>query len=178
MRAHLITLFLLGALAPAFAGEGNPAFNGRWELVPARSAALDGWNNIHLIITVDGDRVDITHDMRWRSTRVVETHSVVAGETVEVPDYFRVEQRHMAVYPERDAVSAVSAQWLDAGRTLKVIAHVPVEISQGETIMRIDSEYRLGEGGDTLTVIELHSTRNTPLVYRFRKLPADDSARP
>ncbi len=178
MRRLLLTLFLLGALIPLPASESSSLFNGRWELLPERSSALDGWTDMHLVFEVEGDRVNITHDMRWRSTRVVETNSVIAGDTVEVPDFFRVEQRHMAVYPHRGAASTVSADWLDDDRTLKVKANVPVEVSQGLAMMRIECEYRLGVGDDTLTVIELHSTRNNPLVYRFRKLPAGDSSRP
>jgi len=164
---------------PLAASAGNTALNGTWKLVPDRSSALDGWTNMHLILKLDGDAVDITHDMRWRSTtRVLETNTVKPGETVEITNYFRVEQRHMAVFPQKDAITPVSAEWLDGGRTLKVRAMVPVETSQGDVTMRIDCEYRLGSGDDTLTLIELHSTRNNPLVYRFIKLPAGDNSRP
>ena len=72
----------------------------------------------------------------------------------------------------------MSSEWLDDNRTLRVETSVPVEISQGKATMRLYYEYRLGVGNDTLTLIELHSTRNTPLVYRFRKLPSDDDSRP
>ncbi len=178
MKALLFSLILLGALIPPVSNAGDSQFDGRWQLVPERSSALDGWTNMHLTFEVKGDQVDITHDMRWRSTRVVATNSVNTEKTVKVPNFFRVEQRHMAVYPNKDSVSPVSAEWLDKDRTLKVIAMVPVEVSQGESTIRIDCEYRLGAGDDTLTVIELHSTRNNPLVYRFKKLPDGDSSRP
>ena len=36
--------------------------------------------------------------------------------------------------------------------------------------MRITTEYRVSELGDKLTVIELHSSRNRPLVYVFNKV--------
>ena len=120
----------------------------------------------------------ITHDMRWRSTRVIKTNTVNTHEMVRIPNFFRIEQRHMAVYQPKDAVTPVTAGWLDDGRTLRVEAQVPVEVSQGEATIRIHYEYRLGVGDETLTLIELHSTRNNPLVYRFRKLPDGDASRP
>jgi len=175
MKTLLFTLILLGALIPTVSNAGDSQFDGRWQLVPERSSALDGWTNIHLTFKVEGDQVDITHDMQWRSSQVVATNSVNTRKTVKVPNFFRVEQRHMAVYPLKGAISPVSAEWLDKGRTLKVIAMVPVEVSQGESTIRIDCEYRLGAGDDMLTVIELHSTRNNPLVYRFKKLPSAES---
>jgi hypothetical protein len=39
--------------------------------------------------------------------------------------------------------------------------------------MRLYDEYRLLEGGQQLLLIELHSTRERPLVYHFTKVPAE-----
>ncbi len=178
MKALPISLVLLCLLLSGTFSAANSNFNGRWQLIPDRSSALDGYTNMHLVLKVDGEQVDITHDMRWRTTRVVETNTVNTRKVVKIPNFFRIEQRHMAVYPPKDAVSPVSAEWLDEGRTLRVEAMVPVEISQGDATIRIYSEYRLGVEGDTLTLIELHSTRNHPLVYRFKKLPTGDTSRP
>ena len=178
MKALLFSLILLGGLIPVISYAEDSEFDGRWELVPERSSSLDGWTSMNFILEVKGDQIDITYDMHWRSTHVVATNSVNTMKTVKVPNFFRVEQRHMAVYPKKDSISPVSAEWLDNGRTIKVIAMVPVEVSQGESTIRIDSEFRLGAGDDRLTVIELHSTRNNPLVYRFKKLPSGESLRP
>jgi len=79
----------------------------------------------------------------------------------------------MAVYAQPKKSARTVASWLDGGRTLRVEAQVPLEISQGETTMRLYSEYRLLEGDETLLLIELHSTRSRPLVYRFTKVPAE-----
>ena len=178
MKAFLFNVLLLSLLLPLAASAAKSDFNGRWALLPERSSALDGYTNMHLVLKVDGETVDITHDMRWRSTRVVETNSVNTRKVVQIPNFFRIEQRHMAVYPPKDALTPVSAEWLDEGRTLRVEAMVPVEISQGTATIRLYSEFRIGVSGDTLTLMELHSTRNNPLVYRFKKLPAGDTSRP
>lgn len=178
MKVFLFTSLLFGLLMPMSAAPPEPQFNGRWRLDAERSSALDGWTAMDLVLKIEGSRIAIEHDMRWRSTRVVATNSIDTSQDQYVTNFFRIEQRHMAVYPPKKSETPVSAEWLDAGRTLRVQALVPVEVSQGDATIRMYYEYRLGAGNDTLTLIELHSTRNNPLVYRFRKLSADDSSRP
>ena len=111
--------------------------------------------------------------MLWRTSRVVATNKLDTAQPVELKDFFRVEQRHMAVYPAKGGVTTATAAWIDGGRVLRTEALTPVEVSQGNVSMRITSEYRVSETGDTLTLIELHSTRNRPLVYVFKKVPAE-----
>jgi hypothetical protein len=156
----------------------DPGFNGRWRLDTARSTALDGWTAMDLIVSLEGDEVALAHDMRWRSTRVEAVNRVNTAHPVELRDFFRIEQRHMAVYRPKESLTPVTATWLDDGRTLRVEAMTEVEVSQGTTPIRIYSEYRLQEGDVTLTLIELHSTRDRPLVYVFTKLAPDDTSRP
>lgn len=164
-----LTAFLILLLAPLAAASTSP-WEGRWRLDPARSTALDGWSAWDLVIAVEGPRVSLRHDMQWRSTKHTATNTVDTTAAVEAPAFFRVEQRHMALYPAKGGVTAVRAAWLDAGRTLRVEADTPIEISQGEAIMRLYCEYRLVEGDQALVLIELHRSRPQPLVYRFNRV--------
>ncbi|MBK8856254.1 MAG: hypothetical protein IPN11_00785 [Opitutaceae bacterium] len=166
---------LAGVLTTAAAADS--ALAGRWRLDTARSSALDGWNAADLVIARDGTKVALTYHMTWRATKVAATNTVDTAQTLAIKDYFRIEQRHMAVYPRPGETAQVSAAWLDAGRTLRVEALVPVEISQGNTAMRIYQEFRLLEDGATLLLIELHNTRHRPLVYHFTKVPAEAAAK-
>ena len=79
----------------------------------------------------------------------------------------------MALYPAKGGATSVRAAWLDDGRTLRVEADTPIEISQGQAPMRIYAEYRLVEGDDALVVIELHRSRPRPLVYRFTRVTGE-----
>jgi hypothetical protein len=167
-----IFLFCL-ALLPGVVVLANPAFAGRWRLDPAQSTALDGWTAADLVVQVQGTQVELRHDMAWRATRVTGTNTVDTAKPVEIPNFFRIDQRHMAVYAQPAKSTRTVASWLDGGRTLRVEAQVPLEISQGETTMRLYCEYRLLEGDETLLLIELHSSRSRPLVYRFTKVPAE-----
>jgi len=166
MRFLRPLIFLLLPLA-AFAAS---PFDGRWRLDPSRSSALDGWTAWDLVITVDGSRVSMRHDMQWRSTKHSAVNTVDTAAPTVVLDFFRVEQRHMALYPAKGVATPVRAAWLDHGRTLRVEADTPIEISQGQATMRLYGEYRLAEGDQALVLIELHSTRPQPLVYRFTRV--------
>ena len=170
IRLRLLPLLFLIPLAAAAA---DPGFAGRWRLDTARSSALDGWHAADLVIAVEGTQVALTYDMTWRTTKVVVTNTVDTARTLAHKDYFRIEQRHMAVYPQTGAIAEVKAAWLDAGRTLRIEAAVPVEVSQGNSAMRIYNELRLLEDGATLLLIELHNTRHRPLVYHFTRVPAE-----
>ncbi|MDQ8198025.1 hypothetical protein QEH56_07695 [Pelagicoccus enzymogenes] len=178
MKRFWIKLLVGVSVFQCMAFSANPDFEGRWRLDRERSSALDGWTAMDLEIAIDGAEVEVTHDMRWRSTRVVESNLLDTTRAKEIDGFFRIEQRHMAVYAPKQGVSSVQAAWLDEGNTLRVEALSPVEISQGTATIRSYYEYRVGEGGETLTLIELRSSRNNPLVYRFKKLPANDSSRP
>ncbi len=168
-RLRRLLLFLL-PLLPCAALAASP-FDGRWRLDPARSSALDGWNAWDLVLAVDGPRVSLRHDMQWRSTKHSATNVVDTSAPSKSDAFFRVEQRHMALYPAKGGVTDLRAAWLDAGRTLRVEADTPIEISQGQAVMRLYCEYRLLEGDNSLLLIELHSSRPQPLVYRFTRVP-------
>lgn len=161
----------LGAIASA-----NPEITGQWQLDVDRSSALDGWQDMRLVISSQDTQVDIRHEMRWRATRYRATNTVDTAKSVASDSFFRVEQRHMAVYPAKGGVTHTTAEWIDNNRTLRTETHTPVEVSQGNVNMRITSEYRIGEGGKTLTLIEIHSSRNRPLVYFFRKVEEEVSS--
>lgn len=165
---RLLPLLLL--LVPLAASADPTALAGRWRLDRARSTALDGWHEWDLVIAIDGARVSLQHDMKWGKTNVSATNVVDTTQVVTLPAFFRVEQRHMALYPAKGKPTPVRAAWLDAGRTLRIEADTPIEISQGETVMRIYAEYRLIEGDRELQLIELHSSRPRPLVYTFTKV--------
>ena len=186
MKRTLLTLLLglallqLAALAVDPAAGGDIAgFNGRWRMDTARSTALDGWTAADVVITTERGRITFRYDMTWHATKVTATNVVTAANVIDTPqssgvtNFFRIDQRHMAVYARPGEVTAVTATWLDSGRTLRVEAQVPVEISQGNTTLRLYQEYRLLEGGNELVLIELHSTRDRPLVYHFTKVPAE-----
>jgi len=170
-----IALGVLVTLWCTVSASANPEIAGKWQLDIPRSSPLSGWQDMALVIAVDGTEVEFTHQMRWRRTNYRATNVVDTSKTVTSDAFFRVEQRHMAVYPTKGGLSHTTAEWIDADRTLRTETQTMVEISQGDVPMRITSEYRIGEGAETLTWIALRSSRDRPLVYVFRKVKEKDS---
>ncbi len=171
MRSLRRLLPLLAFLLPALAvTAATSPFEGRWRLDKARSTAIDGWSTWDLVISTDGPRVSLRYEMQWYATKVSATNTVDTAHPTTIPDFFRVDQRHMAVYPIKGQGTPVRAAWIDGGRTLRVEAEPTLETSQGNAVMRIYSEYRLVEGDRELLLIELHSSRPRPLIYRFTKV--------
>lgn len=163
---------LLFSLLLSSAPAASP-LEGRWHLDKARSTALDGWHEWDLVIQVTGAKVSLQHDLKWGRTAFSATNVVDTAQAASLPDFFRVEQRHMALYPAKGAATTVRASWIDNGRTLRLEADAPIEISQGQAVMRIYSEYRVLEGDRDLVLIELHSSRPRPLVYHFTKVTSE-----
>ncbi len=142
---------------------------------PKLSTALDGWHRMDLGFALDGSKVAVTHHMQWRSTKVSATNVLDTAQPVDLKGFFRVEARHMAIYPARDGVTHATATWLDDGRTLRVEATTPVEVSQGKGSIRLYQEYRIDELGKTLMFIELRSSRDTPLVYVLHRVDEEET---
>lgn len=164
---------LLALVLPAALSAADSPFDGRWRLDKNRSTALDGWTDWDFVIHVDGSQVAFNYDMQWSSTKFSVRNVFDTAQPVTLPNFFRVEQRHMALYPAKGQSTPARAQWLDNHRTLRIEADAPIEISQGNTTMRIYAEYRLLEGDRELVLIELHSSRPRPLVYRFTKVSTE-----
>jgi len=173
MKPALLKILLGLCLLPLAARASDESLVGRWRLDTARSTALDGWSTADVVIALDGSKVMLRYDMTWHATNVTAANTVDTAAAADIANFFRIDQRHMAVYARPKESAHVTAGWLDGGRTLRIEALVPVETSQGNTTMRLYDEYRLLEGGKELLLIELHSTRERPLVYHFTKVPAE-----
>ncbi|RFC45051.1 MAG: hypothetical protein DUW69_001899 [Verrucomicrobia bacterium] len=170
MKRTLLKLLLVLVLLPLAAVAGDPAINGRWRLDLTRSTVLDGWSTADVVIQLADSKVGFRYDMTWHSTKVAASQTVDTAQAVDLTNFFRIDQRHMAVYAQPKSAARVQATWIDGGRTLRIEAQVPLETSQGNTTMRVYQEFRLQEGNAELVLIELHNTRSRPLVYHFTKV--------
>lgn len=162
MRSLALCALLFVAWAPSPAG-----FAGRWVVDPSGTSALDPWRTITLDVTIDDERIGIVRQLSWGHREVTDSLNIsVDGKAVAVPFTAWLDNRHMAVWAA-GGTKQVAARWLDEGHTLQIVSNMTVETSQGEQPMRVLSEYRLSPSGDRLTLIELRSSRNRPVVYTF-----------
>lgn len=165
---HLLLFLLLGLVL----GNGDRSrFDGMWTLDTARSSAVDPWRALTLDLHVADDAVTIQRI--WSGTRgargIDSMHVTTDGNVNRVPVLRWVDNRHLGVRIAPNALREVVAQWKDEGGTLGIEQWMTVITSQGETPLRIYSEYRLAPDGTTLHVMELRSTRPRPLHYVFTR---------
>jgi hypothetical protein len=143
--------------------------NGEWTLLTSESSAIDPWRRLR--VSLDADQSTLTLMRTWTGaygiTSVDSVRIPIDGEHHEISIPQWPDNRHVAVRPTADSVKYVSARWLDRGRTLRTSTRIPVLTSQGETDIRIHSEYRIAPDGERLVVLELRSTRPRPIHYVF-----------
>ncbi len=161
-----LSLFLAAsALASPLAGT--------WTIDLARSTELSPWKSYDLTITVAGDTVTFERRLAW-GRREFRDHLVLdltKPETI-APVEMWPENRHLGAYIADDHVKRVRASWLDGQRILRLSTDLTLSTQQGDRTVNILSDYKVSANGAQLTLTELRSTRNRPIVYVFHRVTA------
>ncbi|MBL9219587.1 MAG: hypothetical protein JNG82_13935 [Opitutaceae bacterium] len=172
-----MTLTLLAFPAPAFAAESPLA--GTWHFDAAASTELSPWRDYTFTLAVDGDRVTIARqfasgrrqftDEMTISPAVASAKEGTTGKTVTVPVTLWPDNRHLGAYIGGDRTKRVRGEWLDGGRILRLSTDLVLSTQQGERAVNILSDYKVSANGSRLTLTELRSTRNRPVVHTFTR---------
>jgi hypothetical protein len=162
----LITALLLLA-APVAAAEH--ALAGSWRIDLAHSTELSPWKDYELTITTDGNRATLHRRLAWGRREFIDemTVSPAAAATVPVPMW--PDNRHLGAYISGEHTKRVRAEWLDAGRVLRLSTDLVLDTQQGARAVNILSDYKVTANGAQLILTELRSTRNRPVVYVFTR---------
>jgi hypothetical protein len=144
----------------------------RWTLDAEQSTAIDPWRGLSVVLDARGDAMVV--ERHWRGSReggtMVDAVEVVpGGPAVTVALEQWPDNRHLGAYLTGDSTKTVTARWADGGRTLVTESTLTLLTQQGEAPVRIYSEYRLSPERDRLDLLELRSTRPTPLHYVFTR---------
>lgn len=169
MNARFLFLCSVLCLA-ATPGSAASRLDGRWQLDPARSSALNFWKTFEVTIATEGSKVVLTRTLGYgdRSAREVFELDVTQPDN-RVPVDWWADNRYMGLYIGGDGAKHVRASWLDDGRILRLDSTFVVTTQQGEKTVNILSDYKVSLDGDTLTLIELRSSRLLPFVYVFKR---------
>ena len=163
-----VLLAAIGLVAQA-APAASP-LAGTWRLDPARSTELSPWQNYELVITVRDSLVTIDRKLAWSRREYADRMALDLRQpetavTVEGwPD-----NRHLGAYIGENKAKRVRAAWLDDGRILRLSSDLVLETQQGPRAVNILSDYKVSANGAELTLTELRSTRNRPVVYVFTR---------
>jgi hypothetical protein len=167
-------LALLGA-APADAIAAAPSASplaGSWSIDLARSTELSPWKSYDLTITVAGESLTIHRHLAWGRRSFDDEMTVTTGTTVTVPVLLWPDNRHLGAYISSDHTKRVRAEWIDTGRILRLNTDLVLVTQQGARAVNILSDYKVSAHGTLLTLTELRSTRNRPVVYVFTRATA------
>jgi len=158
---------MLASVSTAAAGPSS--FAGTWALDRESSSAIDPWRRITLEITANGDELVIDRTVSTGRRTSSQAYPLKVGEAVAVPVAWWTGNRHIGAYMGGDGKETITTELLDEGRTLRLESRFVLASSQGETPVRSYAEYRLSPDGETLTVIELRSSRPLPTVHVYHR---------
>jgi len=173
LRHLLFSLALFLAGASACTASASSPLAGSWAIDLARSTELSPWKSYDLTITIVGDTVTFDRHLAWgrREFRDQLVLELTKPETV-APVEMWPDNRHLGAYIADDHVKRVRASWLDDHRILRVSTDLTLSTQQGDRAVNILSDYKVSANGAQLTLTELRSTRNRPIVYIFHRVAA------
>lgn len=169
VRILLVGAIALGSLSRLLASP----LAGTWRIDLARGTELSPWKDYELVIAADGDRVTIARRLAWGRREFADRLELdtARAETV-APVSLWPDNRHLGAYIGGDHTRRVRATWLDDRRILRLSTDLVLSTQQGERAVNILSDYKVSANGARLTLTELRSTRNRPVVYVFNRVSA------
>jgi hypothetical protein len=174
MSAHFLRLLLLLLAAGPLTAADRPLLAGTWRFDAARSTELSPWQDYTLTLAVTGDTVTIARTLGSGRRSFADSMTIdLSRPDNVVPVALWPDNRHLGAYINDDHAKHVRAEWLDDGRILRVRTDLVLATQQGDRAVNILSDYKVSANGAVLTLTELRSTRNRPVVYVFtRAAPA------
>lgn len=171
IRTLCLSLLLL-QIARVEGAEPTATLAGTWHFDPTRSTELSPWKNYELVITVRDSVVSFDRKLAWGRREYADRMvlDLSKPESVVPIDYWP-DNRHLGAYIGDQKTKTVRAAWLDGARILRLSSDLVLETQQGPRAVNILSDYKVSANGALLTLTELRSTRNRPIVYVFTRQP-------
>lgn len=172
IRILLAVTLAIGSLStlPGASAASSP-LAGQWRIDLARSTELSPWKAFNLTLAIDGNEVAIQRELGWGRRTFVDAMTLDLSKKENIiPIEWWADNRHLGAYIGDDKTKRVRAQWLDGRRILRLSTDLVLETQQGERAVNILSDYKVSASGSELTLIELRSTRNRPVVYVFKRV--------
>ena len=173
MRRFLcLGLLVTGFLTRLSAAEPDAhLLAGTWRYDAKRSTELSAWGTLQLVITVNGPHVTLTRHLEAGRRGFDDVTPLDLTQAVNVvPVEWWPDNRHLGAYIGGDKTKKIHAEVLDGGRMLRLNADLMLSTQQGDRAVNILSDYKVSANGAQLTLIELRSTRNEPIVYVFQRV--------
>ena len=164
-----VAVFATGFTSALSAG-GTPPLAGSWRIDLAHSTELSPWKDYDLTVTIENSKITFDRSMAWGIRHYTDTMTIHVGKTDTVPVVMWPDNRHLGAYISDDHTKRVHAEWLDGKRILRLSTDLVLETQQGSRAVNILSDYKVSASGNQMTLTELRSTRNRPIVYVFNRM--------
>lgn len=169
---RIIAVLVLTSQLSAESRDDSP-LAGRWSIDLTRSTELSPWKTYDLTLSVTGNTLTVHRQLAWGRREFSDTMSLdLTRSDNVVPVEMWPDNRHLGAYINSDKTKHVHASWLDGRRILRLSTDLVLQTQQGTRAVNILSDYKVSASGDELTLTELRSTRNRPIVYVFKRASA------
>ncbi|MEA2004794.1 MAG: GxGYxYP family putative glycoside hydrolase [Acidobacteriota bacterium] len=161
---YFIVFLVIILLVPVFGiSQGDPAFNGKWTLIPDKSTEIDLYGTLSLEFQLDGSTVTIIQT--WGTRRsFTETLVLKTGGAVNiVPINNRVFPTNVFMglsMPVGDK-RQIKATWENNGKVLRLEEQYEILSSQGKSKISSIHIYEISSDKETITYTIHRSTRKT-----------------
>ncbi len=161
------------ALATVTWGQGDPEFNGKWRLVPAKSSEIDLYGTLSL--EFQQQEAELTLMQTWGTNRFfADTLQLKTnGEVNKLPVRDRVFATNvfMGLSMPVGSTRQITAKWENQGMTLRLDERYAIRSSQGKSNLTSVHTYSLSNDKETLTYQIDRSTRQTgsPIKYVLKR---------
>lgn len=144
---------------------------GSWRYDADRSTDLSGWISLELVIAVDGPRVTLTRHYAAGRRTFDDVEAIDLSKTVNVVTaHAWLDNRHIGFYLGGDKTKKIKFRVLNEGRLLRTSADLVLATQQGERAVNVLRNYKVSSNGLQLTLTELRSSRDDPIIYVFRRV--------
>ncbi|MBE7537374.1 MAG: hypothetical protein LC118_05905 [Dehalococcoidia bacterium] len=171
-----LQLLLFASLAPCLQAAVASPLSGSWRIDPTQSTDLSPWKEYDLTILIAGKSATVERRFA-NGRRVFEDKAAfpTTGKLVTLPFNYWPDNRHLGAAVSGGKKKRVSAHWVDDGRILRVTSDFVLSTQQGDRALNVLSDYKVSINGEELTLTELRSTRDRPIVYVFKRVASSQT---
>jgi hypothetical protein len=164
------TLFVFALLLPVVvAGQGNPAFNGKWTFIQQMSDDIGLYASLSIDFRQTASTVTLLH--KWGSGRsFLDSLSLEVGGTINkiaVTNRVWASNVFMGISMPVGGTRQIKAMWENKGKVLKLEESYSVRGSQGMSPITAVHTYELSDDGELMTYLVSRSTRASSAPVKF-----------
>jgi hypothetical protein len=168
-QSALILLFLSCCSSPGSFAQGNPMFDGRWEMIPHKSTDIDLYGTLGVEIRQSGNRVTVINT--WGKGRSFRDSLplVIGGAPTSIPVTNRVFPSNvfMGLMMPAGTQRRFTASWEKNGTSLSLHEQFKLRGSQGIVDANATHTYMLADDRETMTYSIARSTRSSGPEVRY-----------